>query len=76
MVLLPDPKYCIAEIACILDTSENTVRQCMKRYERDGIEGLDYKPRTGRPPIVLGDVKAAIYWASDMTAETHSQAWT
>ena len=50
MVLLSNRHYCIAEIARVFDASENTVRQWIERYERDGVDWLDDRPRSGKPP--------------------------
>ncbi len=60
MVLLSNRRYCIAEIARVFDASENTVRQWLERYERDGIDSLDDRPRSGRPPKVSAACQAAI----------------
>ncbi len=61
MVLLSNRHYCIAEIARVFDASENTVRQWIERYERDGVDCLDDRPRSGRPPKVSAAVQAAIH---------------
>ena len=50
MVLLSNRHYCIAEIARVFDASENTVRQWIERHERDGVDCLDDRPRSGRLP--------------------------
>lgn len=52
MVLLSNRHYCIAEIARVFDASKNTVRQWLQRYERDGVDSLDDRPRSGRPPFM------------------------
>ena len=61
MVLLSNRHYCIAEIARVFDASENTVRQWIERYKRDGVDCLDDRPRSGRPPKVSAAVQAAIH---------------
>ncbi|MEA4883756.1 MAG: helix-turn-helix domain-containing protein [Clostridia bacterium] len=61
MVLVSNRRYCIAEIARVFDTSENTVRQWIERHERDGVDCLDDRPRSGRPPKVSATAQAAIH---------------
>jgi transposase len=48
-VLLSARGYDIAQIASILEYDEASVRRWIERYESEGIEGLQDRPRSGRP---------------------------
>ena len=48
-VLLSARGYDIAQIASILEYDEATVRRWIERYEAEGLEGLQDRPRSGRP---------------------------
>lgn len=61
MVLLSNRNYCIAEIARVFHASENTVRQWIERYERDGADSLDDRSRSGWPPKVSAAIQAAVH---------------
>jgi hypothetical protein len=52
MILLSNRHYCIAVLARIFDESENTIRLWINRFETEGIDRLDDRPRSGRPPKV------------------------
>lgn len=52
MLLLSNKRRCIADIARTFDASENTIRQWIVRFETEGIDCLDDRPRSGRPPKV------------------------
>ncbi len=60
IVLLSSRDYCITKLARIFDASENVVRQWIDRHERNGVDSLEDKPRSGRLPRVFGGTKAAI----------------
>lgn len=64
MVLLKADGYTSKEVAGILNTNGISVHNWIKRYERDGIEGLQTKPGQGRKPILeeehLHIVRAAV----------------
>lgn len=52
MILLSNRHYCVAEIARIFDATEGTVRRWIERFEKEGIDCLADRPRSGRPPKV------------------------
>ncbi len=49
MVLLASRGSSLAQIAAIFACEEATVRQWLERYQADGEQGLQDRPRTGRP---------------------------
>lgn len=56
MVLLAaEQRLTAREIAAIVRTSEDTVRRWLKRYGREGIDGLHDVPRPGAPQKVTPD---------------------
>ncbi len=50
MVLLSGRGYSVPEIARIHSCGMDVVRTWLHRYEERGLEGLEDKPRSGRPP--------------------------
>jgi transposase len=48
-VLLSARGYDVPKIASILEYDEATVRRWLERYEAEGLEGLQDRPRSGRP---------------------------
>ena len=48
-VLLSSRGYDVGQIASILEYDEATVRRWLERFEADGLEGLQDRPRSGRP---------------------------
>lgn len=50
MVLLSARGYAVAEIAEIFEVGEDVVRTWLHRYQRQGPDGLQDRPRPGRPP--------------------------
>jgi transposase len=50
MVLLSARGYSVEQIAEIFGVGEDVVRKWLRRYEQQGPEGLDDRPRPGRPP--------------------------
>lgn len=40
----------LADIARMLNVDPKTVKECVKRFMEHGLEGLQDKPRSGRPP--------------------------
>jgi len=50
MVLLNARGYSVAQIATIFEVGEDVVRDWLHRYQRQGLPGLDDRPRPGRPP--------------------------
>jgi transposase len=65
MILLKSEKRTSSEIARFLDCHKITVHEWVKRFEREGIEGLQTRPGRGRRAILqaatdLGAVRAAV----------------
>ena len=50
IVLLSAQQRVVAEIATVTFFGEDTVLYWLDRYERDGVGGLEDRPRSGRPP--------------------------
>lgn len=50
MILLSAQGHSVADIATLTFFAEDTVLYWFDRYEREGLDGLDNKPRSGRPP--------------------------
>jgi transposase len=50
IVLLSAQYRAVAEIAAVTFFSEDTVLYWLDRYDREGITGLEERPRSGRPP--------------------------
>ena len=50
MVLLSARGYTVGQIAQIFEVGEDTVREWLHRYQERGVDGLDDRPRPGRPP--------------------------
>ncbi len=50
MVLLSGRGYSVPEVARIHSCGMDVVRTWLHRYEQQGVEGLEDKPRSGRPP--------------------------
>ncbi len=49
MVLLSARGYPVGRIAEVFECDEDTVRQWLRRFEAQGVEGLRDRPRSGRP---------------------------
>jgi len=49
MILLSDRHYTVLQIAELFECSEATVRTYIERFEADGLQGLQDRPRCGRP---------------------------
>ncbi len=50
MVLLSTRGYTVPQIAQIFEVGEDTVRTWLHRYQERGADGLEDRPRPGRPP--------------------------
>src|SRR5512146_1753054 len=50
MVLLSDRGFTVPQIAAIHDCGQDVVRTWLRRYDREGVVGLEDEPRSGRPP--------------------------
>ena len=50
IVLLASEEISNKEIASRLDTSPQVVWKWRKRFHQEGLEGLEDRPRSGRPP--------------------------
>jgi transposase len=53
-------KLRVPAIAERVGLNERTVRMWFKRFERDGLSGLNDAPRSGRPATYTGDVVAEV----------------
>lgn len=54
-ILLIEKGYRINEIADILDVDRDTVSIWIKRFEEEGVAGLEDRERTGRPAIYTAE---------------------
>ncbi|NTV47592.1 MAG: helix-turn-helix domain-containing protein [Chlorobiales bacterium] len=50
MILLSAQGRSVAEIAQLTYFNQDSVLYWFDRYEQDGLEGLNERPRSGRPP--------------------------
>lgn len=63
------------QIAKDLSLHHNTVGKWRKRYLEDGLDGLEDKPRTGRPPELPDDLEAQILEAT-LTPPKNKTHWS
>ena len=49
MILLSAREYGVSEIAAVTLFNEDSVLYWLDRYEREGLQGLEDRPRSGRP---------------------------
>lgn len=54
ILLAVERKMTAPQIATIVRTNDQTVRNWIKRFNGEGIAGLSDEPRSGRPPKVTG----------------------
>src|SRR5690242_4358941 len=52
MVLLAADGYTAPQIAPLVRRSVDTVQRVLRRYRDEGVAGVPYRPRPGRPPEV------------------------
>ena len=50
MILLSSQEYAVSEIADLTLFNEDSVLYWLDRYESQGLQGLEDRPRSGRPP--------------------------
>lgn len=50
MILLSCQEYAVSEIAELTLFNEDSVLYWLDRYESQGLQGLEDRPRSGRPP--------------------------
>jgi transposase len=50
MILLSSQEYAVSEIADLTLFTEDSVLYWLDRYESQGLQGLEDRPRSGRPP--------------------------
>lgn len=50
MILLSVQRYSVAQIAELTFYDQDTVLYWLDRYEAEGLDGLEDRPRSGRPP--------------------------
>jgi transposase len=49
------------ELAEVLGLSSPTIQRWLDRYEAEGLQGLEDRPRSGRPRTVTPDVEAEVF---------------
>ncbi|EPM40749.1 helix-turn-helix domain-containing protein [Vibrio natriegens] len=59
LLALADFKYghLRTQIAKFLKVSRTSVNKCVQTFLEEGLEGLQEKPRTGRPPFLISEQK-------------------
>ncbi len=65
MILLSAQGHNAAEIARLTFFDQDTVLFWFERYEADGVEGLQDRPRSGRPPKMTGPGREDLQQAAD-----------
>lgn len=66
-----------ARIAEIMQVGIGTVYNLQKRYLKEGLESaLTEKPRSGKPPVISGEMKARITALACSDAPTGHARWT
>ena len=66
-----------ARIADILQVGIGTVYNLQRRYLKEGLESaLTEKPRSGKPPVITGEMKARITALACSDAPTGHARWT
>ncbi len=50
MILLSAAGHNVAQIATLTFFDQDSVLFCLDRYEAEGLDGLEDRPRAGRPP--------------------------
>ena len=60
ILLAAEQKMTAPTIAALVRETDQTVRNWLKRYEAEGIEGLKSKPQPGSPEKVTPDYKARL----------------
>ena len=60
ILLAAEQKMSAPRIAALVRETDQTVRNWLKRYEAEGIEGLKSKPQPGPPEKVTPDYKARL----------------
>jgi transposase len=74
MVLLKSEGYSLQQVAVILDTNLISVHNWLKRYDKDGIEGLQTKPGQGRKRILAEEHISIVRSAVEQERQRLSQA--
>ena len=79
-VLLSARGYEVAQIAAILEYDEATVRRWIERFEAEGLEGLQDRPRSGRPrsagAAAQGSVRRALEAGPEACGHSGVALWT
>jgi transposase len=68
-VLLSSRGYDVGQIASILEYDEATVRRWLERFEAEGLEGLQDRPRSGRPRSAGAAAQESVRRAMEATPE-------
>ena len=64
IIRLASEGHSVPEVAEAMDVNEKTVRKWLKRFEKQGVEGLIDAPRSGAPSRYTPEVKAQIIAAA------------
>ena len=75
-LLLLDDGMDVDNVAKELDVSKPTVYSAVKRYKETGSIDMVDKPRSGRPEVASGEVKAAIIATACTDAPEGRSRWT
>lgn len=79
-VLLSSRGYEVGQIASILEYDEVTIRRWLERYEVEGLEGLQDRPRSGRPrsagAAARESVRRAIETGPEASGHVGVALWT
>lgn len=60
IILLSNEGYPVSKLTSLFTLSDKKVRYWIDRYEREGIDGLSDKPRSGRPPKVKEEIRESL----------------
>lgn len=74
MVLLKSEGYSLEEVSVILDTNLTSVHNWLKRYDKEGIDGLQTRPGQGRKRILAEEHISIVRSAVQQERQRLSQA--
>ncbi len=76
ILLLLDKGVSVNDVTKELNVSKPTIYSTVKRYKEGGVLDLKDKPRSGRPEVVSGEVKASIIATACTDAPKGRSRWT
>lgn len=79
MVLLAAEGYPVAQIAALVQRSRSTVTRVLARYQQEGVDGVPYRRRPGRPreaPPTWQAELARVIELNPQTVGVPSATWT